>query len=259
MAARRHPRAPARSSQPRHLERHTLTLADGATTTVHVARHALAATRLRVVRLPRPMPLADWCAGQGVSEALVGGFYVRPHGTPLGELRTSGVVRRHEPFTAPWSGLRACIHVSGGDVRIAARGEIAAEPAGDLLQAGPLLVRDGEVVTGDREGFSAGAAQFDSDITAGRYPRAALAITAGGDLLAVAGDGRADSDCGLSIAELAQGLVALGARSAINLDGGGSTSLVCGGRLCNTPREVHGVEIAGGRSVSTALVFSARD
>ena len=36
-------------------------------------------------------------------------------------------------------------------------------------------------------------------------------------------------------------MVALGAVSAMNLDGGGSTSLVCGGRLRNVPREEHGV------------------
>jgi exopolysaccharide biosynthesis protein len=53
-------------------------------------------------------------------------------------------------------------------------------------------------------------------------------------------------------------LVARGAESAINLDGGGSTTLVCDGVMRNVPRETHGVEIAGGRAVSTALVFAAR-
>ncbi len=235
-----------------------LTLPDGARTTLHVARYDPATVAVRVVVLPRPMPLVDWCAGGGGRDALVGGFYVRPAGTPLGELRTSGVLRRHEPFEAPWSSLRACVHVAGGTVRVAGRDEIAAEPPGDLLQAGPLLVRDGAVVDGDAEGFSAGAGQFDSDITAGRYPRAAFAVCASGEMLAVAGDGRADEDAGLSLRELAGALVDLGARSALNLDGGGSTTLICDGRLANVPREVHGVEIAGGRSVSTALVFGPR-
>jgi exopolysaccharide biosynthesis protein len=53
-------------------------------------------------------------------------------------------------------------------------------------------------------------------------------------------------------------LLALGAVQALNLDGGGSTSLVAGGRLCNIPRESHGVELAGGRPISTALTFSLR-
>ena len=123
--------------------------------------------------------------------------------------------------------MRACLHVAGDEVTLARRDEIAPEPPGDLLQAGPLLVRDGApCVEGDPEGFSAGQRQFDSDITAGRYPRAALALLDGARMLAVACDGRADDDAGLTLAELAEALVALGARSALKLDGGGSTSLV---------------------------------
>jgi len=45
---------------------------------------------------------------------------------------------------------------------------------------------------------------------------------------------------------------------AINLDGGGSTSLVCGARLRNRPREPDGAEVSGGRAVPTALLFTPR-
>jgi exopolysaccharide biosynthesis protein len=155
--------------------------------------------------------------------------------------------------------VRSCLHVVGGHVALARRDELPADPPGDLLQAGPLLVRDGApCVEGDAEGFSAGQGQFDSDITAGRYPRAALALRADGRLLAVACDGRADDEAGLTLAELAETLVALGARTALNLDGGGSTSLVCAGRLRNVPREDHGVVLAGGRPVSTVIAFTPR-
>jgi hypothetical protein len=242
---------------PAHLERLRVPLADGAETTVHVASYPLASTELRVMRLPGQGQLEAWCGRRGVSEALVGGFYTRPSGAPLGELRTHGVVRHFEPFDAPWGAVRACVHVAGGDVSIARRDELGEMPRGDLLQAGPLLVRDGAVVPGDDEGFSAGSRQFDSDITDGRYPRAALAITRDA-LLAVACDGRSDDEAGLSIGELAETLVALGARSALNLDGGGSTSLVSGGELRNVPRESHGIVLPGGRAVSTALVFTQR-
>jgi hypothetical protein len=178
--------------RPRHLRRERVILADGAVTTLHVAVHDLRDTSVRVVRLARPMPLEAWCRAHGFAEAIVGGFYARPQGTPLGELRTAGIARDSVPFLAPWGELRACLHVTGSAVRIARRHEIGPEPPGDLLQAGPLLVRDGLPVPGDEEGFSAGATQFDSDITEGRYPRAALALTNDGRLLAAACDGRAD-------------------------------------------------------------------
>ena len=111
--------------------------------------------------------------------------------------------------------------------------------AGDLLQAGPLLVRGGEIVY--RDGVDARDSpprdgQFDSDITEGRHPRAAIGVT-DGELLALVADGRSDEDAGLTLGELATAMADLGARAALNLDGGGSASLVCDGRLRNRPRE----------------------
>jgi hypothetical protein len=157
--------------------------------------------------------------------------------------------------------MRSCVYIEAGRVAVGRRRDLPRRPTGDLLQAGPLLVRGGRVVIApdrDPEGFAAGQAQFDSDITAGRYPRAALGVGAGA-LLAVACDGRADDDCGLTLAELADLMLALGADEAINLDGGGSTSLVRGGLLVNRPREEHGLDLAVGRPISNALVFAPRN
>ena len=109
----------------------------------------------------------------------------------------------------------------------------------------------------DPEGFSSASGQFDSDITAGRYPRAALGIGLMG-LIAFVCDGRGDADAGLTMGELATAMIALGAERAINLDGGGSASLVLGGELVNEPREEHGMALAGGRPVSTAIAFEPR-
>ena len=260
MPARRQPGLrPADRPLPAHVERTRVKLADGARTTVYVARYDLATTAVKVVRLPQAEPLEAWCRSHGVREAMVGGFFIRPDGLPLGELRTRGLVRASAPFDAPWGAIRACVHIQRGRLAIARRADLPAAPRGDLLQAGPLLVRGGVPVIEpgeDPEGFSAGAGQFDSDITAGRYPRAALGI-GHGRLLAVACDGRADRDAGLTMRELAELLAALGAEHALNLDGGGSTSLVCGGALRNVPREEHGIELPGGRPVSTALTFTA--
>jgi hypothetical protein len=242
----------------RHLRRERLRLGDGERTTLYVARYDLRRFEARIVRLPRPAPLEVYCRANGFDEALVGGFYQRPELTPLGELRTGGVVRRHVPFAAPFDEVRAGIAIHGPRVAIGRRGDLPDAPAGDLLQAGPLLVRGGAIVRGDDEGFSAGSHQFDSDITAGRHPRAAIGLTRRDEVLAVACDGRADDEAGLSMPELAEAMAALGAVQAMNLDGGGSTSLVCGGRLRNVPREAHGIELPGGRTVPTAIVFRRR-
>lgn len=232
---------------------------DGLGTTVHLARYSRARTAVRVVAIRSPATLVGWCAANGVSDAIVGGFFIRAEGTPLGELRLAGALQRSQAFDAPWAETRACLHIDGEEIRCVPRDRLAAEPGGDLLQAGPMLVSGGVSaleVGADPEGFSAGAAQFDSDITLGRYPRAALGITSS-ELIALACDGRSDSDAGMSLAELAGTMAELGAEQAINLDGGGSASLVVAGELACVPREEHGRPLPGGRPISTAITFAA--
>ena len=110
---------------------------------------------------------------------------------------------------------------------------------------------DGE----DREGFSAGSAQFDSDITAERHPRCALGVGED-ELLAVCCDGRRSGvDAGLDLGELARLLISFGAREAINLDGGGSATLVHRGHLLNRPYSNHDQPAPESRPVVTALLF----
>ena len=225
-----------------------------------MARFERARVRPRVVVLAPHVPLAEWCEANGVADAMIGGFFIRAEGTPLGELRIDGKPIEHVPFDPPWNRSRACLHATNGSVRMVPRTELGDDPEGDVLQAGPLLVRDGVGLVSpgvDPEGFSAGARQFDSDITAGRYPRAALGI-ADGTLIAAVCDGRTDDDAGLTLDELAEAMIDLGATDAINLDGGGSASLVIDGILRNYPREAHGIDIPVGRPVSTALTFVER-
>jgi hypothetical protein len=242
------------------LERRRLRLRDGAETTLHVARFDRAAYSPRVAVLDPPSTVPEWCRQSGAAHAIVGGFYLRPGGPALGDLWIDGETVASERFDPPWHDLRACVHVDRGKVRLAPRHELGETPRGDLLHAGPMLVAGGRSLIrpgSDGEGFSAGARQFDSDITAGRYPRAALGLSRR-ELVAVVCDGRADDEAGLSMEELAAAMLGLGARQAINLDGGGSASLVVDGTLRNTPREEHGIELLGGRPVATVLHFTPR-
>jgi hypothetical protein len=238
------------------LWRHTL--ADGAQTTVYAVLYPRGSTRVRVVHFPRTERLDVWCAANGAGEAVVAGFFLRDPYRPLGELWVDGRARHHEPVAAPYARRRSCVVADGDGVRLLARDAAPASPAGDLVQAGPLLVADGAVVFDpdvDVEGFSAGAAQFDSDITQGRYPRAALGVS-NETLFAVACDGRRSRvDAGLSMLELAHVMVGLGVEGAINLDGGGSTTLVHRGHLLNRPYSTQDQPAPQTREVVSALAF----
>jgi hypothetical protein len=227
---------------------------EGEETTVYLVRHPIARTRVSVACFAPPERLDHWCVANGHAEAIVAGFFLRDPYRPLGEVRIGGAAVPHEPVAAPWREARSCVHVAG-EVRLAPRGALAPEPPGDLVQAGPLLVRDGEPIEGDPEGFSSGSAQFDSDITAARHPRCALGV-GDGELLAVCCDGRRTGiDAGLELGELARLMVAFGARDAINLDGGGSATLVHRGHLLNRPYTHADQPAPASRPVVTALLF----
>jgi len=234
------------------------TLMDGEVTTLYAVLYPRRRTRARVVHFRQPEHLDVWCRANGVEEGVVAGFFFRDPYRPLGELWIDGRQVPHEPVTAPYAARRGSVVIDEGGVRLVERRAAPAEPTGDLVQAGPLLVADGTIVfdaVADREGFSAGAGQFDSDITDGRYPRAALGVSSE-SLVTLACDGRRSNvDGGLSLLELAQAMVELGAESAINLDGGGSATLVHRGHLLNRPYSSQDQPAPESRHIVSALVF----
>jgi exopolysaccharide biosynthesis protein len=111
---------------------------------------------------------------------------------------------------------------------------------------GPRLVSDGKTdINGKEEKFS-------NSIVYGRHPRTAVAITFNGDLLFVVVDGRSKRSVGMKLEELASYLRKLGARHAINLDGGGSSSMIINGKTVNKPSD------GGERRISNGILVTKR-
>lgn len=97
------------------------------------------------------------------------------------------------------------------------------------IGGGPQLVADGQVsVDAAQEGF-------DDSFTNDPNPRTAIGQTADGKILLVTVDGRQTLSKGVSLAQLAQIMRRLGAVNAINLDGGGSTTMAAKGMVVNWP------------------------
>jgi len=112
---------------------------------------------------------------------------------------------------------------------------------------GPRLVKDGQVfVPFAWEWFSPRHAQE-------RAPRTAVGITAGNKVLLVTVDGRGGrQNTGMTLREMAELMVQLGAHDAMNLDGGSSATMVVGGRVVNDPSD--GFE----RPIASALLVVHR-
>jgi len=108
----------------------------------------------------------------------------------------------------------------------------ALDPPGvaHALGGGPRLVREGRVYVPYRwEGFR-------PSLYGRRAARSAVALTAHPKLLLVAVEASRGDSTGMTLPELARTLVELGAQDAVNLDGGGSSTLVVGGEVVNRPQ-----------------------
>ena len=104
--------------------------------------------------------------------------------------------------------------------------ELLADGAVNTLSFGPVLVENGKVAVGTDEEV---AKAMSSN------PRTAIGIKADGTYLFVVADGRTDESEGLSLYELADFMKELGAVTAYNLDGGGSSTMVFNGVVINNP------------------------
>jgi hypothetical protein len=127
--------------------------------------------------------------------------------------------------------------------------EMGTDPAWPELrwavEGGPRLLVDGQI------DISAPEECFRADVCEGTASRSAAGITQSGDLLLVAVESPGTGYGGVTLHELAEIMQKLGAYQAMNLDGGGSTTVAAGGETINRVR-------GDARLVSNALVVVPR-
>lgn len=115
----------------------------------------------------------------------------------------------------------------------------------NVMSGGPMLVRTGsKFIDWESSGFGAAFAN-------NRHPRTAVGRTKDGDLWLVTVDGRQTMSSGATLAEMADLMLSLGCDEAVNLDGGGSTTIAMLGSVLNRPSD--GVE----RKISNAVLLFA--
>ena len=86
-----------------------------------------------------------------------------------------------------------------------------------------------------------------------RHPRTAVAKLKDGKFLMITVDGRTEASGGIGLQDLAEYLLTLGATDAMNLDGGGSTTMFVNGKVVNHPSDKEGE-----RKVSDAILVTPR-
>ena len=108
----------------------------------------------------------------------------------------------------------------------------------NLLAFGPALVENGEIAVDTNT--EAGQAMASN-------PRTAIGIIDENHYIIVVSDGRTSESEGLSLYQLAEVMKSYGAKTAYNLDGGGSSTLYFNGQVINKPT-------TGGNKISERAV-----
>lgn len=117
----------------------------------------------------------------------------------------------------------------------------------DIVGGVPQLIKDSKVdITWEKE--KASKSFFET-----RHPRTAVAKLKDGKFLLITVDGRSESSGGIGLADLASFLLEIGATDAMNLDGGGSTTMYLEGKVVNHPSDKEGE-----RAVSDVLIVAPR-
>jgi Phosphodiester glycosidase len=201
----------------------------------------------------------DTPAGAGVEALLSGTRSVlslrEPRGGPIpvggsvlaGTGDAENWLRDH---ALPTTALRVGLEVIGD------HGALALADGLGVVNGGPRLLRDRKVaLTAAGEGFHRPEQpEFYYRFGVTRNPRTLAGVAGDGTLVFVAVDGRQTGfSVGASFVESARIIKALGAVDALNLDGGGSTTMTVGSAVVNRPSDP-----AGERPIGDALVVVAR-
>lgn len=150
--------------------------------------------------------------GRGSSEIPANGFVLSATGKMRDELKALKI------------GTRISIETSLPDN----------EKIEDVVTGVPQLVRDGKVeVTWQAEKSSKAFVET-------KHPRTAVAKLKDGKFLMITLDGRSEASGGIALQNLAELLLEMGAVEAMNLDGGGSTTMFLDGKIVNKPSDKEG-------------------
>ncbi len=119
--------------------------------------------------------------------------------------------------------------------------------AEDITNGVPQLIKNGKIeITWEQEKTS-------KTFVETHHPRTAVAKLKDGKFLMITVDGRSEESGGISLPDLAAFLLELGATDAMNLDGGGSTTMFLDGKILNKPSDKEGE-----RAVSDAILVFPR-
>lgn len=177
-----------------------------------------------------------------INEGRGSATYLRVQGRTIDDLPTQNHPRLNGALILPDRGMPRIEYARPN-------AEYNQAPASEtILVTGPVLLLDKVVQPLDSS----------SEFISRRHPRTCLCTKNNGTVLLVTVDGRHDEALGMSLFELTRLLQGLGCRQAINLDGGGSTTMWLRGKsangVVNYPSDNGQFDHLGERPVANAVI-----
>ena len=120
-----------------------------------------------------------------------------------------------------------------------------------IIASTPLLLKDGII--------NPAICERTSSFYIKRHPRTAVGVLSDGTWILLVVDGRQKISEGFTLLELAQYMQKLGCQHALNLDGGGSSTLVINGKVMNSPSGHEWSLVKKEKPVSHALLVMPRN
>jgi len=186
---------------------------------------------------------SSMAARRGALAAVNGGFFHVKTQVPVGLLIVDGELRYEQTDK-----VTAAIGIDRrGEVHLEDRAPGGWPKMRHARGSYPVILRKGKPV--EKQGW--GPADK-------RHPRTAVGLTKKGGLVFLTADGRSEQAAGMTLLELALVMRWLGCETAMNLDGGGSTTMWLRQRgVVNCPSDNQRFDHAGERPVTDALCLFA--
>lgn len=187
------------------------------------------------------IPTSRFASQHNALAAINGGFFNMKDGGSVDLLKVDGTII-NKPSRAS-TNANAALVFSKRTLKIIEATKVEENLSPNIMVSGPHLLSEGISLTLNSTPF------VDN-----RHPRTAIAVTSDRKLLLITADGRNRDAQGLNLHELTKVMKWLGARNAMNLDGGGSTTMYIQKHgVVNYPSDNKQLDHQGERSVANIL------
>ena len=220
---------------------------------------------MRVILEPQVTKVSETATARGASFAINACYWNTSTGKAITLIKSGGEILS-TTYNSNYPRVNGLLYMYDDHIEIAQSYDYPNYPGliddcDEVIACGPVLLDDGKRVSYDHITESTDESlQSKIPFFINRHPRSVIGRNANGEAYFVVVDGRSEGNAeGATIAELTQICAWLGMTEAMNLDGGGSSTLWCAERgVINHPSDNGKFDHEGERKVLSTIIAKQR-